>query len=335
MTRIHFLNVLEGDCGIIQHEDGKVSMIDICCGNIATEVQTNALISESNSSIRGNFNQKEHPTNPIDYLNTIGVAEIFRYVQTHPDMDHMDGLQNLRSHINILNFWDTENNKEQEFDQNGKCGRYLKVDWDCYQSLRKSTNLPKALFYYDGAKNKYYSEDDSGELTDDYIQILAPTKELINAANESDNWNDSSYVLLYHTHSFKILFCGDADENTIRHLLEYHKDEISNLDVLIAPHHGRDSDKDFTFLDIMNPKLTLIGNAKCKYLAYNQWNMRKLKHITNNQAGNILLEFDSNTMRVSVYNKVFADSYCQENWRHDSWQNYGVDGYWIIFDMSK
>ena len=34
MAKIHFLNVDEGDCSIIQHDNGKVTMIDICCGNI-------------------------------------------------------------------------------------------------------------------------------------------------------------------------------------------------------------------------------------------------------------------------------------------------------------
>lgn len=32
MAKIHFLNVDEGDCSIIQHDNGKVTMIDICCG---------------------------------------------------------------------------------------------------------------------------------------------------------------------------------------------------------------------------------------------------------------------------------------------------------------
>ena len=48
---------------------------------------------------------------------------------------------------------------------------------------------------------------------------------------------------------------------TINHLLEKHQPDISDLDVLIAPHHGRDSDKDFSFLDVMKPKLTLVGNG--------------------------------------------------------------------------
>lgn len=32
--RIHFLNVLNGDCTIIEHETGRVSVIDICNGNV-------------------------------------------------------------------------------------------------------------------------------------------------------------------------------------------------------------------------------------------------------------------------------------------------------------
>lgn len=30
MARMHFLNVDEGDCSIIQHDNGHVTMIDVC-----------------------------------------------------------------------------------------------------------------------------------------------------------------------------------------------------------------------------------------------------------------------------------------------------------------
>ena len=82
------------------------------------------------------------------------------------------------------------------------------------------------------------------------------------------------------------------------------------MDVLIAPHHGRDSDKDFSFLDVMKPKLTLVGNAKCQHLAYNEWNSRGLEHIQNNQGANILIDIHNNgEMHVSCSNKSFADAY--------------------------
>lgn len=333
MAKIHFLNVDEGDCSIIQHDNGNVTMIDICCGNIEAESELMRTFScESDvDSIKGNFHQKEHPVNPVDYLNKKGISTIFRYIQTHPDMDHMDGLLNLRNSVDILNFWDTENFKEQSFGENGKSGRYLEVDWDCYQFLRKSKDNPKALFYYDGASNKYYAEDDNGKLKDDYLKVLSPTKELIKQANDAGDWNDSSYVILYVVQGWKILFCGDSDMNTINHLLQNHKEDITNIDVLIAPHHGRDSDKDFSFLDVMKPKLTLVGNAKCEHLAYDQWNKRKLEHIQNNQGGNILIDIRNGELHVSCSHKNFADVYNkhyfnESNAPKDIYNN----GYWCL-----
>ena len=337
MAKIHFLNVDEGDCSIIQHDNGNVTMIDICCGNIEEEIPgMEKFFAGSRNQIQGNFNQKAHPTNPVEYLKILKIKKIFRYIQTHPDMDHMDGLKHLYDTTEILNFWDTENTKVQEFDENGKSGRFLKDDWDCYQDLRISKNSPKALFYYDGSSNKYYAEDDNGILKDDYLKILSPTEDLLKAAEKAQDWNDSSYVVLYCVQGCKILFCGDADMGTITHLLECHKDDVSNLDVLIAPHHGRDSDKDFTFLDVMKPKLTLIGNAKSQYLAYDKWNSRNLEHIQNNQGGNILIDIYNGELHVSCSNKVFATAYAKEYFdEEDALENIENPGYWNLFYYKK
>ena len=46
MARIHFLNVKEGDCSIIQHENGHVTMIDVSNAFIATPAKT-ILIGEN------------------------------------------------------------------------------------------------------------------------------------------------------------------------------------------------------------------------------------------------------------------------------------------------
>lgn len=47
MAKIHFLNVDEGDCSIIQHDNGKVTMIDICCGNIIEQQPSILLFAKS------------------------------------------------------------------------------------------------------------------------------------------------------------------------------------------------------------------------------------------------------------------------------------------------
>lgn len=37
MSVIHFLNVNEGDCNIIQHGSGRVTVIDVCNGKAENE----------------------------------------------------------------------------------------------------------------------------------------------------------------------------------------------------------------------------------------------------------------------------------------------------------
>lgn len=103
MAKIHFLNVDEGDCSIIQHDNGKATMIDICCGNIV-EQQPSVVTFSTENTIKGNFNMKAYPTNPVEYIKRWRISSIFRYIQTHPDMDHMDGLKNLANSKPILNF---------------------------------------------------------------------------------------------------------------------------------------------------------------------------------------------------------------------------------------
>ena len=331
MARIHFLNVEEGDCTIIQHQDGKISMIDVCSADASEErLFTKALESESlTGGIKGNFHQKDHPTNPVDYLRDLRVTSIFRYIQTHPDMDHMDGLDAIASSFDIVNFWDTKNTKQTEFDAKGRQGKYKKADWDRYQTMRKSKLSPTALYFYDGNVNVYYAADDNGPKQDDYIQILSPTPELVTQANGDGKWNDCSYVILYHICGRKVLFMGDADMRTINHLLENHKDDITDIDVLIAPHHGRDSDKDFSFLDTMKPKLTLFGNVPNKDAAHAEWNNRGLLHITNNQAGNILLDISSLGIIVAVSNQTFANRMTQASVKHDALK-YSLMDYWRL-----
>lgn len=84
MSVVHFLNVKEGDCNIIEHDSQRISVIDISGGNIPKE----DVLAEDSYSLfsraKGNFNQKEHPTNPIDYLkDVLKTDSIFRYIQTH------------------------------------------------------------------------------------------------------------------------------------------------------------------------------------------------------------------------------------------------------------
>src|SRR5262249_46808303 len=153
-----------------------------------------------------------------------------------------------------LNFWDTDNQRESPFDGEGE-SQYSEKDWSFYQNLRdtKPEADPKRLALYSNQVGPYYNKDENGKSGADGLNILAPTPELITAANESGDYNDSSYVLLYKTGGNRILFAGDSHDSTWEHILENHKVDVTDVDLLIAPHHGRSSGRDWEFLNVVNP----------------------------------------------------------------------------------
>lgn len=305
MPLIHFLNVGDGDCSVIEHVSGRVSVIDVCKAEALTEtvVITEAVLAGLAKTTLGNFNQKAYPVNPISYLKSRGVDSVFRFIVTHPDMDHLDGIEAFFAAFSPLNFWDTDNNAEKEFKVEK---RYREDDWEFYKALRDEnpqTN-PKRLTNYSGHKGDYWNTN--GDKSGDGLHILAPTKTLVNDANECGDHNDCSYVLLYKTGRFRIVFGGDSHDKTWEHILEEHAADVKDVDLLIAPHHGRDSDRDYKFLDVLKPKLTFFGNARSQHLAYDAWNNRDLPFVTNNQAGSIIANIADGSMAVYVTNEHFA-----------------------------
>jgi len=305
MGIIHFLNVKNGDCSIVQHPSGRITVIDVCNAyEQATTYQDTYDMGKSHIH-GGNFNQKEHPVNPIDYLRQRGIAGVFRFILTHPDMDHMDGLKAFCAVFRPLNFWDTDNAKEIPFSESSI---YRKEDWLYYKSIRDGTlsNGPKRLVLYAGARGPYYNQDDTNGEPHDNLYILAPTRELMDQAKTSDDYNDASYVILYRSEGGRVLFAGDSHDRTWDYILDNYAKDVRNVELLIAPHHGRKSGRSYKFLDVVNPGLTLLGNADSEHLAYEAWRNRGFCYITNNQAGCIIIDASKNPMSVYVTNESYV-----------------------------
>lgn len=313
MAIVHFLNVLEGDCNIIQHDSGRVSVIDV--SNADDNDDTPAEKAKKSSAARKNmyhmtvpngkkdYNQKDSPDNPIEYLkDKLAKNEVFRFIITHPDMDHLDGIKDFFNSFHVWNIWDTQNNKEIT-DFNG--GGYNKEDWEFYKMIRAGKI---------GNRKTYLTPDSYNFFDQDCIQILAPTQELINDANECGDYNDCSYVLLFTPKrgvdkQWKILFAGDSHDKTWSYILQAHRNLVTDVDILIAPHHGRDSNRDYKFLDTLRPKVTLFGNASSRHLAYDSYRGKTDYRITNNQAGFVIMEVDPNNLNIYVKNQEFANEF--------------------------
>ena len=109
---------------------------------------------------------------------------------------------------------------------------------------------------------------------------------------------------------WKIILAGDSHDNSWNYILEKYKDEVSNIDVLFAPHHGRDSNRSYEFLKILKPKATLFGNASSKHLAYTSYpGPPSSIRLTNNQAGYIIMKITEDAIVFSVKNIEFAKAF--------------------------
>jgi len=367
MAVIHFLNVKQGDCTWIKHNDGKITVIDVCnafkektgfrgldlgigsqnetpapatlglssllklspqknslgllnfIGNLENRTNSHNLGILGLSAIptrtallekpKKNFNQKAYPVNPIHYLNKHAVNNVFRFILTHPDMDHMDGLKDFFEEFQPINFWDINNNKEIN---SFKSQRSID-DWEFYKKLRDGKIKKTRLTVHDGVKGKYYNEDEQGKSGGHGLQILAPSRDLVRIANETDDYNDCSYVILYRTGNYKILFAGDSHDRTWEYILNNYENDVKDIDLLIAPHHGRDSKRSYDFLKILNPKLTFFGNANSEHLAYEPWSKRRLEKITNNEGDCLMAKIDATSMGIFVTHYDFANEYTNNN----------------------
>ena len=310
MPKVHFLNVKDGDCNVIEHTSGHVTVIDVCNAapvDMVKDQQLKIRARQFRSSLSGDFGQKDFPVNPISYLKERSITSVFRFILSHPDMDHMDGIKAFFKAFSPLNFWDTDNCESKDFDEESD-GRYSEDDWNFYVELRdgKPDTDPKRLALYSDAKGQFYNVGQDGSNGGDGLFVLAPTPELVSSSNECLDFNDCSYVLLYKTRGHRILFGGDSHDRTWQHILENHEADVKDIDLLIAPHHGRSSDRSYDFLEVVNPALTLFGNADSEHLAYNAFSSRNLPIITNNQAGCILIDAEVNPMRAYATNYAYA-----------------------------
>ncbi len=313
MSTIHLLNVNNGDCTIFEHASGRRTMIDICSGNIETQSPLAKAMAESLgiSKPKGNFGMRKFPTNPIEYLqNVLGATSIFRFISTHPDMDHLDGFDQLADNIPIINFWHSGAHKSKP-DFSG--GPYKEVDWDRYAKFRDGNEAGvTTLSNLAGSRFQCASKSEDGSAGGDGLYILAPDQGLVDIANETEDFNDCSYVILYRNTGGNIIIAGDAHDKTWEYILQNYEDDINNCKFLLAPHHGRKSGRDYSFLDTMQPKLTLFGCVPSEHLAYSSWTYRNLNYVTQNQCGNMVLISRDDVLDVYIENESFAKEVCPD-----------------------
>lgn len=287
MSIVKSFSVGDGDMFYIKHGCDNFSIIDCYMSDNDRE----AIVSELKREKAG--------------------KQITRFISTHPDNDHIQGLEYLDDELKILNFYCVKNEASKNDDTD---------DFDRYCELRDSD---KAFYLYAGCSRKWMNQTDD-ERSSSGISILWPKtanqfyKAALKEAADGKSPNNISPIVKYSLKdSATILWMGDLETEFMENI----EDDLSlpAVDILFAPHHGRDSGKvPQSLIDNMSPKIIIIGEAPAENLNY----YRGYDTITQNSAGNITFEPDDSFVHIYVSSDSYEVGFLKNHSRSDKYGNY-------------
>ncbi|AQT85455.1 beta-lactamase domain-containing protein [Paenibacillus larvae subsp. larvae] len=211
----------------------------------------------------------------LDYMKKYGITKLDIVIGTHPDADHIGGLDKVIDHLDIGKVYlpkASSNTKTYEslltsIKQKGlkvttaKAG--VKLDWD----------------------------------PDVQVEMLAPVK------SYKDNNNNSAVVRLTHGAN-AILLTGDAESESEQDMIAL-KAELS-ADLMLVGHHGSNSSTTAAFLNKVKPKAAVIqvgkgnkyGHPKEKVLQ--RLEKQGVKVYRNDEQGTIAATSDGKQIRMQT-----------------------------------
>ena len=270
----HFINVGKGNCTLINFPNGHLSIIDIDDSRSISTIEQMVM----------QLSKKALPVNPLDYIAANFPNEsIFRFILTHPDMDHMSGIKALFDKKSVYNFWDIPNNKPDP--GNWDTSPYDKEDWDFYQDLRNSKkNITVVTPLRDQISECCWIQDG--------IYILSPDKELLKKAEDCGEYDHLSYVLMIDYAGKKILLGSDSTKFAWENILEFYGNSLET-DIFLAPGHGSKNHISSEILDVIKPRLVIVSvavNIDYDYELYKRYG----RVLSTKHYGNIKVKIDDN-----------------------------------------
>ena len=193
-AEIHFINTGNSDAILIQ-EGSKAALID------------------------GGDNDDESTV--VSYLKKQGVNELEYIFATHPDADHIGGLDAVVDSIPV----------KRIYVSNGEANTKTYADFITSMANKGlNTSVPLLNSEFKLGKSKF---------------------KVLSVANEKDI-NNNSIVLEYTNGNDKILFMGDAGREIESSI------NVSDVDLLKVGHHGSRTSSDSSFIKKVNPEYAVI-----------------------------------------------------------------------------
>lgn len=226
---VKFYDVEHGSCTHIITPNGKHYLVDIG--------------TKSNKSISQHLKRKYFQCRgSIDYL-----------VITHPHTDHIADLENLYTYgIKPKVLWRDKDAFPLSISYNdspaqSSLKRKANAMNDEYNVPIEDSEAPRSASFNGGIKMDLFSATVVG--------------------TEKDDLNYFSCVLVLNYAGFKIVLTGDNPASKLEEMLQKYnfRQAVNDATVLLAPHHGRDSDFCENFVKAVNPRLTVFSDKPIQY----------------------------------------------------------------------
>jgi beta-lactamase superfamily II metal-dependent hydrolase len=272
MSVIKSHSVGNGDMFYIEHNSDNLTIIDCC------------------------LNGDTHEEILDDIASLKSQKSVVRFISTHPDDDHLRGLELLDDRINIRNFYCVANDATKTHETDS---------FKRYCELRDS----EAAFHIrKGCTRKWMNQKGDGRGSSG-VSILWPDpqnefyQEALELAAEGGCPNNISTVIQYSVkNGATVLWMGDLETGFMEAIED--KLNLPLVDILFAPHHGRDSGRvPSSMLEAMSPRLIVVGEAPSEHIHY----YPGYNTITQNRAGDIVFECETNAVHVFTSEDYEAD----------------------------
>ncbi len=288
MSIVKSLSVGDGDMFYIKHGSDNFTIIDCCMADNEREYIVAELKREKDGK------------------------QITRFISTHPDDDHIRGLAYLDDQLDLLNFYCVQNKATKVDDTD---------DFDRYCSLRDSAK--KAFYIFAGCTRRWMNADDETRKNSG-ISILWPNtanahfKEALEDAACGLSPNNISAIIKYDLQNgVKMLWMGDLETDFMENVEDDLK--LTAVDILFAPHHGRDTGKiPQSLLDVLSPRIVVIGEAPAQHLNY----YPGYNTITQNSAGDITFECEAGVVHIYVSSDSYEVGFLADHARTNTYGYY-------------
>lgn len=255
----------------------------------------------------GSYDDNNTAFSPLLHLkNVYGIKQLNYVIITHPHLDHIDDILNFDAlSPKVFNRPRHISNEEvmQEEAEDEKRKTIRDKDKPKFQKYCEINDRYNQIISETDPDNVRKPENYGGLI----IKTFTPN------TCEHKNFNNHSIISLFEYDGIKVVIPGDNEKCSFEELMkgQIFKDAVKDSDILLAPHHGRDSGYYNDFINLVNPRLTIVSDgrfcdtsANSRYSAKSRgWTVHKKsnassserKCITTNSDGEVFVSFGRDT----------------------------------------